>query len=164
MTLRSRFARLAVGGVLATSIAGFAAAGTAAASPGRPFNSATGNVYLANPNQQLTFNAFSGKTAGSIGMVTYSNFNANLTYTAAVTSAVVDESAKTACFTYIIPPGNFVSGIEVTWKVHDGGSPGTKDTAGYKASRTTYTPPTANECAGLPVTNYTITAGNLVVH
>ncbi len=167
MALNSRLVRCVLGGLLGTALCAVVAVPSAVASRGQSFASATGDVFLANPNQELVFNAFAGKTAGSLGSVTYANFDAGLSYSASVTSAVVDPAEHLACFTYVIPPGNFVSGIEVTWKVVDGGTPGTNgDTAGYVfGTPGSYgVPSSSRACADLGVTNYAITGGNLVVH
>lgn len=154
----------------AVGVAAIAALPAAAAYASPPFSHATGDVtlYGQGDNQELNFSAFSYPDGSSTGTVTYNNYSADLAYTAAVISAVVDDTTSTSCFTYIIPPGNFVSGIEVTWKVYDGGTPGTDgDMANYSFGEPgSYSVPTTTaECtAFVPSQDETVTGGNLVVH
>jgi hypothetical protein len=76
-----------------------------------------------------------------------------LSYTADVTCAVV--SSPDATFGFTIPAGfPGLSGQHIVVNVHDGGTPGTNgDTYGHGVGT-----------CGDGVTNYPITAGNLVVH
>lgn len=121
----------------------------------------TGDVTFDGGNQDaISFTAHDLGEAGDKGQVTYTNNSAGFTYTAEVTNAVVDNEAKTACFTYTIPTDSDapdgIEGLVITFHVADGGTPGTAgDAIGY----TVGTSCTTAASAAVPVTG-----GNLVVH
>lgn len=125
---------------------------------------ATGGVTLTGPRQQLSFTAHDyGPTAADMGVVNYSNFSAGLHYNADITCANVN--GDTAYFAYQIPPGNFVSGLWIVWEVTDGGSPGKgNDTAGFVVASDENDANTKCETGDFTPSDYTIIAGNLVVH
>lgn len=136
------------------------------ASAAKPFTHATGGVTLADPTQNLSFNAFDYGTTGDRGQVTYANPGAGVSYTASVFCANVDPATNTALFAYQIPPGNGgLSGLYIVWKVVDGGTPGTNgDTAGFVVPPDQASATAACNNLATGVTNYAITDGNLVVH
>jgi len=143
---------------LAGAAVGLAAAGAAFAAG--PQAKATGDVFLGSPNQELNFSAFAaGGGMPAKGSVTYTNVDAGITYTAPVTCANVQ--GNTAVFTYTIPQGYpGISGLNILFKVVDGGTPGTNgDTVGFAVvSDPTVCP------IDTAVTNYPVTGGNVVVH
>jgi hypothetical protein len=76
-------------------------------------------------------------------------------YTASVSCAIIDVGASNATIGFAIPLGVPLAGTPIVAKMHDGGSPGTKDTWGTGIA--------TSSCDGA-VTNYPIVGGNLVVH
>ena len=129
--------------------------------------SVTGGLTLSSPRQQISFNAFDygPNSSSDYGTIEYQNFTypGGLHYTANVLCATV--SGKDARFMFQIPDGYpGLSGLYVVAAVHDGGSPGAKfDTYGHTATGDLAT--AMNWCEnGAPVSAYTITGGNAVVH
>lgn len=129
--------------------------------------SVTGGLTLADPHQQISFNAFDygPNSSNDNGTVEYQNFDypGGLHYTANVMCATV--SGSDARFMFQIPNGfPGLSGLYVVAEVHDGGSPGKgHDIYGHAATGDLAT--AQNWCEnGAPVQNYTITGGNAVVH
>lgn len=129
--------------------------------------SVTGGLTLKNPRQQISFSAFDygANSSSDNGTVEYQNFEypGGLHYTASVICATV--SGRDATFMFQIPDGfPGLSGQYVIAKVHDGGSPGTKDTYGHTATGNLATAQAMCESGNPGVTNYVITGGNAVVH
>ncbi|HSX35702.1 MAG TPA: hypothetical protein VLH84_02085 [Patescibacteria group bacterium] len=126
----------------------------------------TGGLTLSGPRQQISFNAFDfgASSSADYGTVEYQNFDypGGLHFTANIQCATV--SGSNARFMFQIPNGfPGLSGLYVVASVHDGGSPGTKDTYGHTATADLTT--AMQWCEnGVPVTNYTVTGGNAVVH
>lgn len=159
-----RYAIAASAAALLVSIAGISALAAGKATP-----KATGGVTLANPNQQMSFNAFDyGPSDSDRGNVEYSNFDypGGLHYTATVLCAAV--SGSESRFVYQIPDGTGpgLDGLFIVVKVVDGGTPGTNgDTWGFAVAPNIST---ANSWCdtgdGFVPTSYEITGGNLVVH
>jgi hypothetical protein len=115
-----------------------------------------GSVTLDNPVQQLNF---AGNTASNTGTFTYTNTSPAFTYTTNLTC--VNVSGNTAYMTYQIPSdAAFAANTWVIWKVVDGGS---SDTAGFTTAPDMLT--TNNLCSTgtASVTNYAITAGDIIV-
>ncbi len=124
-------------------------------------HSATGNVTLADPTQTLTLNAYdNGASFVDSGFITYSNPGAGLTYT--VPPTCVNVVGNTAYIAYQIPANAPVAAnVWVVWKVVDNG-PGT-DTAGFTTAADESSANNLGETGSAAVTNYTVTAGDIVV-
>src|SRR5262249_12442566 len=137
------------------------------ASGSNPAPKATGDIWMAGPNQQIQFSAFdygpsSTKDKGSVEYWNY-EYPGVLHYTASVSCATV--AGDNARFVFQIREGwPGLSGLYVLAAVHDGGTPGTNgDTYGHTATADLATAQSWCE-NGTAVTDYSITAGNLVVH
>lgn len=130
--------------------------------PTNPFksHSAIGNVTLASPVQTLSFVTYdNGGSASDQGTVTYSNLSAGLTYTVPVTC--VNVTNNTTYFSYQIPNSAPVApNVWVVWKVVDNGS---TDTAGFTTVANGPSAAALCEAGTAGVTDYPITAGNIVV-
>lgn len=129
--------------------------------------SVTGGLNLSGPRQQISFNAFDfgPNSSYDYGTVEYQNFDypGGLHYTAPITCATV--SGRDATFMFQIPDGfPGLSGRYVVASVHDGGSPGTKDTYGHASTTDLATAQGWCENMNAPVSPYKITGGNAVVH
>jgi hypothetical protein len=132
---------------------------------------ATGDIWMANPSQQINFVAFDGvaSAGGSQGTVEYWNYDypGPLHYTANVLCAAVDPATENARFMFQIPAGwPGLTGLYVVSSVHDGGTPGTDgDTYGHAATGDLATAMQwCENGSGFSPTLYQIVAGNLVVH
>ena len=122
------------------------------------YRQVTGDLTLASPTQMLSFSAIDkGVSLSDIGTATYTNPSAALTYSAPLTC--VNITGNTAYFAYVIPSGNAYAGTWVVWKVTDG-SP---DTAGFIAAADQSSANTLCESGSATVTNYAITAGDVVI-
>ena len=137
-----------------------------------PMNKATGTIWMSNPDQMTSFVAFDAGVSSpdDHGNAEYSNFTypadtpeGYLHYTASVLCATVSD--MDARYMYQIPEGfPGLSGLYVLSAVHDGGTSGTNgDTYGHTATSDLATAMSWCE-NGTGVSNYPITAGNLVVH
>jgi hypothetical protein len=80
-------------------------------------------------------------------------------FTAPITCASINLSAKTAAVTYDVPNGDgFPYTGDVLFRVEDNGNPGTNDTYGHR-------PFVGSNCAASDaITDYNVIAGNLKVH
>lgn len=120
---------------------------------------ASGNVALSDPDQTLSFVLHdNGASATDTGIISYSNPSATLAYT--TTPTCVNVSGSTAYFAYVIPPGHDpYSGTWVVWKVVDN-SP---DSAGFTTAPDMAGANAICEAGSASVTNYSITAGDIIV-
>ncbi len=127
---------------------------------------ATGDIWMSGPSQQMDFNAFDyGNPSEDKGTVEYWNYDypGLLHYTANVLCARVEDNS--ARFMFQIPNGwPGLTGLYVVVSIQDNGTPGTSgDLYGHAA--TGNLTQAMSWCEnGVSVTNYQITAGNLVVH
>ena len=137
-----------------------------------PMNKATGSIWMSDPSQSVSFNAFDAgaNSASDRGSVTYANYTyaaatpeGYLTYTVPVMCATV--AGDDARFMYQIPAGfPGLTGLYVLAAVHNGGTSGVEgDTYGHTATGDLATAMSWCE-SGVGVSNYPITAGNLQVH
>ena len=132
-----------------------------------PASKATGGLTLGSPNQQISFNAFDyGASNLDKGKVEYQNFDAGLHYNANVLCANVPVPGNDAWFMWQVPSDAPVAaGYYVVAHVEDNGSPGTNgDKYGHAATLVSQTALSWCEKGTAPVTDYSITGGNLVVH
>lgn len=131
----------------------------------------TGNIQMANPNQQINFNAFdygfnSSQDKGSVEYWNY-DYPGPLHYTANVLCASVDKVNKNARFMFRIPAGwPGLTGLYVVSAMYDGGTPGTNgDTYGHGATGSFVIAKIWCETGiGFVPNSYPIVGGNLVVH
>lgn len=133
----------------------------------KALGSVTGGLTLSNPRQQISFNAFDfgANSTSDRGNVEYQNFEypGGLHYTAPVECATV--SGANATIMFQIPAGfPGLSGLYVVANIHDGGSPGTKDTYAHGATADHATALSWCENANPLVSTYRVTGGNAVVH
>ena len=114
---------------------------------------------MSGPDQYAQFDVFDYGATGDRGSFTYENFTIpGYRYTADVLCATVNPVAGTAWFVFQHP---FDASLYIGVYITDGGSPGAgNDTYGHMAQYGS--PPSCTTPAG--VSNYPITAGNLVVH
>lgn len=128
--------------------------------------SATGDIHMSNPSQQIVFSAFD-KNNSDKGTVEYWNYDypGPLHYSANVQCAKVDTTTKEARFMFQIPAGwPGLTGLYVVSYVKDVGTPGTNgDLYGHSASPDYNT--ALSWCQnGTTFGMYNITSGNLTVH
>ena len=121
---------------------------------------ATGNVTLSNPTQTLSFTGNdNGPSSADTGTFTYTNTNPAFTYTASLTC--VNVIGNTAYLTYQIPSSAaFAANTWVIWKVVDNG---TSDSDGFTTAPDMASANALCETGSASVTNYAITAGDIVV-
>lgn len=132
-----------------------------------PTPKATGDIWMSNPDQQIDFSAFDGGVGVAKGTVEYWNYDypGILHYTAAVLCANV--SGDQTVFVFQIPNDqpDGLGGLYVGAKVVDDGTPGTDgDLYGHTATSDRDIALGWCESGTVTVTDYPITAGNLVVH
>jgi len=152
--------------IMFASVVMFLALSVIALAAPSPTPKATGGIWMGGDgaHQQIIFSAFgTGNPATSKGSVEYWNYDypGPLHYVANVLCADVDTADNQASFVFQIPSGwPGLSGLYVLAHVTDLGTPGTAgDTYGHTVVGD------ATSCSNsTAVTNYAVTAGNLVVH